>query len=55
MLFDDPAGTRIDYTYFVTVRNRHFAPLYTWLVKAFGLPYWKRCYVDRLGVLLKEK
>lgn len=54
LLVDDPEGTRIDYTYFVTVRRRQLRPLYAWAVRAFGLPYWKRSFVDRLEVLLGD-
>ncbi len=55
LLVDDPDGTRISYTYFVTVKNRRLRPLYAWGVRTFGLPYWKRCFVDRLEVLLAAK
>ena len=52
LLVDDPAGTRIQYTYFVTVRNRKWRSLYAWLVKTFGLPFWKRAVIDRLPQLI---
>lgn len=52
LLLDDPDGTRIKYTYFVTVKHRRLRPLYAWAVRTFGLPYWKRCFVDRLEILL---
>ena len=52
LLDDDPAGTRIRYTYFVTVRRRWLRPVYAWLVATFGLPYWKRSFVDPLESLV---
>lgn len=52
LLVDDPEGTRIQYTYIVTVKNRRFAPLYAWLVKKFALPFWKHAVIDQLEVLL---
>jgi hypothetical protein len=55
LLVDDPDGTRINYTYFVTVKNRRVRPLYAWGVRTFGLPYWKRSFVDRLEVLLAAR
>lgn len=54
LLVDDPEGTRIQYTYFVTVRNRKWTQLYAWLVKTFGLPFWKRAFIDQLSLLLKQ-
>lgn len=54
LLVDDPDGTRIQYTYFVTVRNRTWTRLYAWLVKTFGLPFWKRAFIDQLTLLLKK-
>jgi len=53
LLVDDAEGTRIEYTYFVTVRNRRWAPLFAWLVRWLGLPFWKRSFVDRLEVLVR--
>jgi hypothetical protein len=56
VLVDDPAGTRIQYTYFVTVRNRRWRGIYAWAVKTFGLPFWKRAVIDRLpGLVGKNK
>lgn len=55
LLVDDPEGTRINYTYFVTVRHRWLKPLYAWMVAAFGLPYWKRAFVDPLESLVEER
>jgi hypothetical protein len=52
LLVDDPEGTRIRYTYFVTVRNRQWRWLYAWLVKTFGLPFWKRAVIDQLPRLI---
>ena len=54
LLVDDPAGTRIQYTYFVTVKNRRWRGLYAWMVKAFGLPFWKRAVIDRLPKLVAK-
>jgi hypothetical protein len=36
-IVDDPEGTRINYTYFVTVRRRWLKPLCAWLVRHFGM------------------
>jgi hypothetical protein len=55
LLVDDPEGTRIGYTYYVTVRHRWLKPLYAWLVAAFGLPYWKRAFVDRLEPVVEQR
>ena len=55
LLVDDPEGTRIKYTYFVTVRHRWLKPLYAWMVSAFGLPYWKRSFVDPLESLVEAR
>ncbi len=55
LLVDDPQGTRIQYTYFVKVRRRWLKPLYAWLVAVFGLPYWKRAFVDPLESLVKAR
>lgn len=52
LLVDDSEGTRIKYTYFVTVRHHWMKPLYAWLVSALALPFWKRAFVDRLESLL---
>lgn len=52
LLVDDPEGTRIQYTYIVTVKNKRFAPLYAWLVRKFALPFWKQAVIDQLEVLL---
>lgn len=53
LLVDDPEGTRIKYTYFVTVRRRWFKPLFAWMVTAFGLPFWKRSFIDPLKTLVE--
>ncbi|MBN2404577.1 MAG: SRPBCC family protein [Coriobacteriia bacterium] len=55
LLVDDPEGTRIEYTYFVTVCHRWLKPLYAWLVSAFALPYWKRAFVDPLESLVRRR
>ncbi len=52
LLEDDPEGTRIRYTYYVTVSRPWLRPLYAWLVRHFGLPFWKRAVIDRLETLL---
>ena len=54
LLVDDPGGTRIEYTYFVAVQDRRWGPLYAWLVRSLGLPFWKRSVVDRLETLVKS-
>lgn len=53
LLEDTPNGTRIEYTYFVTVQNRHWGPLYAWLVRHLGLPFWKKSVIDRLEQLVQ--
>lgn len=55
LLVDDPEGTRIKYTYFVTVRRRWVKPLYGWTVSVFALPYWKRAVVDPLESLVEAR
>jgi len=52
LLEDDEQGTRIRYTYYVTVKSARMRPLYAWMVRVFGLPYWKRAVIDRLQVLV---
>ena len=47
-------GTRIKYTYFVTVRRRWLKPLFAWMVRAFGLPFWKRSFIDPLKTLVED-
>ena len=54
LLVDDPAGTRVEYCYLVTVQNARLRPLYRWLTQTFGLPYWKRSFVDRLKTLVAQ-
>ena len=54
LLEDDPEGTRIRYTYHVTVGRLWLRPLYAWLVRTFGLPYWRRAVIDRLRTLLEH-
>lgn len=53
LLVDDPEGTRIKYTYFVTVRRRWLKPVYAWMVSTFALSFWKRSFVDRLELLVE--
>lgn len=55
LLVDDPEGTRLKYTYFVTVRRRWFKPLFEWAVGKFGLPFWKRSFVDPLESLVNAQ
>jgi hypothetical protein len=55
LLVDDPEGTRISYTYFVTVRRRWLRPLFAWMVSAFGLPFWKRSFIDPLELLVEAQ
>lgn len=55
LLEDDPEGTRVEYTYHVTVRNRRMKPAYQWLTNTFAVPYWKRSFLDRLEPLVAEK
>ena len=54
ILSDAPAGTQIAYTYIVKVRRRWLRPLYGWLVRQFGLPYWKRNYLDPMTHLARN-
>jgi hypothetical protein len=53
LLVDDPEGTRINYTYFVTVRRRWLRPLYAWMVSTIALPFWKKAFVDPLESLVE--
>lgn len=53
LLDDDPEGTRIKYTYFVTVKRRWMRPLYAWLVSMLALPFWKRSVIDPLETLVR--
>jgi hypothetical protein len=55
LLIDDPTGTRIQYTYFVTVHHRKWKWLYAWLVRTFGLPFWKRAVIDRVPYLITSR
>lgn len=55
LLVDDPEGTRINYTYLVTVRRRWLKPLFAWMISAFGLPFWKRSFVDPLESLVEAR
>jgi hypothetical protein len=54
-LFDHPEGTRIAYTYFVTVRRRALRPLFAWLVRTFGLPFWERSVIGALRRILRDE
>lgn len=55
LLVDDPEGTRIRYTYFVTVRRAWLRPLFAWMVETFGLPFWRRAFVEPLESLVKAR
>ncbi len=48
LLSDAPGGTEITYSYAVKVRHRWLRPLYAWLVRRFGLRFWKRAYLEPL-------
>jgi len=48
LLNDAEGGTQIEYTYVVTVKRRWLRQLYGWLVRTFGVRYWKRCYLTPL-------
>jgi hypothetical protein len=54
VLTDAPQGTQISYTYIVRVGRKWLRPLYGWLVRRFGLPYWKRHYLDPLTQLARN-
>lgn len=54
LLHDSGSGTEIEYTYVVTVKRKWLRPLYGWLVRTFGLPYWKKCYLQPLTRLAQE-
>lgn len=54
LLSDTPIGTQITYTYVVKVGRRWFRPLYGWLARRFGLPFWKRNYLDPLTRLAQD-
>lgn len=55
LLFHDSGrGTEVEYTYVVTVKRKWLRPLYGWLVRTFGLPYWKKCYLQPLTRLAQE-
>ena len=51
---DSGSGTEIEYTYVVTVKRNWLRPLHGWLVRTFGLPYWKKCYLQPLTRLAQE-
>lgn len=55
LLLDDPEGTMVKYTYFLTIHNKRWKRLYVWLVKTFGLPFWKRAFIDRLNIMFTKK
>jgi len=54
LLHDSDSGTEIEYTYIVTVKRRWLRPLFGWLVRTFGLPYWRKCYLQPLTKLAQE-
>jgi len=55
LLVDDPEGTRIKYTYFVTVKRRWMRPAFAWMVEKVALPFWKRSFVDPLESLVAAR
>ena len=48
LLSDAPGGTEINYSYAVKLRHRWLRPVYAWLVRRFGLRFWKRAYLEPL-------
>jgi len=54
LLHESDSGTEIEYTYIVTVKRKWLRPLYGWLVRTFGLRYWKKCYLQPLAKLAQE-
>jgi hypothetical protein len=54
LLEDAPGGTQIQYAYTVTVSRRWLRPVFGWLVRTFGLPYWKNRYLAPLTRLAQE-
>lgn len=54
LLLDDPEGTIVRYTYFVTVKNQRWKKPFAWMVKTFGLPFWKKSFIDRLNIILDD-
>jgi len=54
LFHDSGSGTEIEYTYVVTVKRKRLRPLYGWLVRSLGLPYWKKCYLQPLTRLAQE-
>ncbi len=55
LLSDAAGGTRITYSYTVTVRRKLFLPLYAWLVRRFALRYWKCSYLEPLTLLSQQR
>ena len=54
LLHDSGGGTEIEYTYIVTVKRKWLRPLYGWLVRTLGLPYWRKSYLEPLTKLAQE-
>jgi hypothetical protein len=54
VLSDAAGGTQITYSYVVKVRRRWLRPIYAWLVRRFGLQYWKRSYLKPLAARSKQ-
>jgi hypothetical protein len=50
---DHVDGTRIAYTYFVSVRRRAFRPVYAWLVRTLALPFWEKSVIGELRKILE--
>jgi len=53
LLRDVPGGTRIDYSYRVTIRPVWLRVLAGPLIRWFGLPFWKRAFIDVLRARLE--
>ncbi|MBN2583009.1 MAG: hypothetical protein JXL80_08070 [Planctomycetes bacterium] len=54
LLDDAPEGTQVQYAYVVTVKRQWLRPLFAWLVRTFGLPYWKKHYLTPLTLRARE-
>ena len=54
LLHDAAGGTRLEYTYTVTVKYKWLCPLFGWLVRVFALSYWKKYYLGPLTVLAQK-
>lgn len=54
MLEKIPQGTRINYTYDITLRSKIVALVSTPLIKWFSMWFWKRAFIDRLKEMLEK-